>query len=355
MPGTGPLADSSAPGVPIEDGAAPAAPTMPQRFPILIGISGKRNFDKIDPGADRAVAQALAARFAALFAALDQDMPQTPKVLLTGAAFGCDLIAAEAALARGPHWAVAAILPFERVLFEEDFRSQSSEPAWQARYAEHRAAFERVLGPAGKPNPRVLVRELPKLVSDTATGIPTAAELARDAAGHDTPLRRNHYEQVGQFIAEIATIMIVVMAADEQPDISEANGGTARVAAYRRAGLPDAAGAEVASASSVLRHEWSEVALPPAGHVWLMDPHQDERTGDYPVAVLPPLTDRGIDEVYGGYPGRDLPREYEDYVGPLRALKGLLGETRQIAARISAVGLEIDTTIGEEAGRTAIR
>jgi hypothetical protein len=323
----------SALGVQIEHGAAPAAPTAPQRFPILIGVSGKRNFDKNDPGADRAVAQALAARFAALFAALDQDLPQTPKVLLTGAAFGCDLIAAEAALARGPQWAVTAILPFERALFEEDFRSQSSDPEWRARHGEHRAALERVLGPPDEPNPRVLVRELPKLVYETATGTatrtPTAAELARDAAGHDTRLRRNHYEQVGQFIAEIATIMIVVMATDEQPDISEANGGTARVAACRRAGLPDVAGVAVASASAVLRHEWFAVTLPPAGYVWLMDPHKDERTGPYPVAVLPPLTDRRIEDVYAGYPGRDLPHEHQDYVGPLRALKGWLSHTHQ--------------------------
>jgi hypothetical protein len=326
--------------------AAPSAQTghrqNPQasrsaRFPILIGISGKRTFDAQDAEADRATAQALAKRFATLFAALDRDLPQTPKVLLTGAAFGSDLIAAEAALRMGPQWAVAAILPFERALFEEDFYTSASEPAWRQRYAEHLAALKRLLGEADKPNPRVLVRELPKLAGASG-GAATTAELARDAEGGDSSLRRNHYEQVGQYIAEIATIMIAVMAADEKADTAEANGGTARIAAYRRAGFPDALGTAVARGSQVLRHQWCEVSLPPAGYLWLMEPQKAAHTGSYPVTVLPPLTDRDIEEVYAGYPGQDLPREQEDYVGPLRSAGHLLG-----AAWPGASGEDADT------------
>ena len=59
-----------------------------QRYPILIGISGKRTFDETSPQADRVMAEAIAARFRTLFEALDQDLPQTPKVVLMGAAFG---------------------------------------------------------------------------------------------------------------------------------------------------------------------------------------------------------------------------------------------------------------------------
>src|ERR1700719_231453 len=83
-----------------------------QRYPVLIGISGKRIFDKTDAKADCGIAQAVADRLRIVFEALDRDLPQTPKVVLTGAALGADLIAAEAALQMGRNWAVAAILPF---------------------------------------------------------------------------------------------------------------------------------------------------------------------------------------------------------------------------------------------------
>src|ERR1700688_4825932 len=102
-------------------GAAPSVAA--EHYPILIGISGKRTFDEASPQADRALAEAIAARLRTLFEALDRDLPQSPKIVLMGAAFGADLIAAETALQMGPDWAVAAILPFERALFAEDFHS----------------------------------------------------------------------------------------------------------------------------------------------------------------------------------------------------------------------------------------
>ena len=71
---------------------------------------------------------------------------------------------------------------------------------------------------------------------------------------------------------------------------------------------------------------------PPAGYVWLMDPQQPERTGRYPIRVLPPLVDRCVDDVYGGHPGRDMPAEEPDsYTGPLRRLAEAL---RAAAARL---------------------
>jgi hypothetical protein len=301
-----------------------------QRYPILIGISGKRTFDAGSAQADRVMAEAIAARFRTLFEALDRDLPQTPKVVLMGAAFGADLIAAETALQIGPNWAVAAILPFERALFEEDFHPASDEPSGRERHAAHAAAFERVLGPPDQPNPRVLLRELPKLAL-AGGGVATPDLLSRRSARRDKTLRRNHYEQVGQLIAEMSTIMIAVTSADEEPEISEANGGTARIVAYRRAGGPDAPGTAVARRSSVLRHEWSQVMLPPAGYVWLMDPRHSDRTGHYPIKVLPPLVDRSVEDVYGGRPGQDMPEEPETYLGPLRRLADAL---RAGAARL---------------------
>ncbi len=316
---------SAAPAPSVQNSRVGAAASVAvERYPILIGISGKRTFDETSPQADRAMAEAIAARLQTLFEALDRDLPQTPKIVLMGAAFGADLIAAEAALQMGPDWAVAAILPFERALFVEDFELPSDAPSWRERYGAHASAFERVLGPPDEPNPRVLVRELPKLELASG-GVATAELLSRHSARRDRTLRRNHYEQVGQLIAELSTIMIAITGADEEPETAEANGGTARIVAYRRAGCPDAPGAAVARRSSVLRHEWSDVMLPPAGYVWLVDPQRTERTGHYPVKVLPPLVDRCVDDVYGGHPGRDMPPEEHDiYAGPLRQLADAL-------------------------------
>jgi hypothetical protein len=302
-----------------------SVPSAIQHYPILIGISGKRIFDE-NVKADCALAEALAVRFRTLFEALDEDLPETPKVVLTGAAFGTDLIAAETALQIGRNWAVAAILPFDRVLFEEDFHPSLDEKRgeqWRDRYLEHAHTFERVLGSSDKPNPRVLVRELPTL-SIEDDGVAAGDRLSRQAAEYDKSYRRNHYEQVGQFIAEISPIMIAVMSSEEQPELSEANGGTARVVAYRRAGCPDAVGLAVARRSAVLRSEWPEVKPLPAGYVWLVDPQKDDCTGRYPVKVLPPLVDRSVEEIYAGHPGRDAAQEYESYVGPLRKLTNAL-------------------------------
>ena len=297
-----------------------------QRYPILIGISGKRIFDKTNVKGDCAIAEALADRFRTLFEALDQDLPETPKIVLTGAACGTDLIAAETALQIGPNWAVAVVLPFDRVLFDEDFHPSPGEKLgqpWRDRYAIYARAFERILGSSDIPNPRVLVRELPKLLIEGG-GVAMVDRLSRGGAQYDKTLRCNHYEQVGQFIAEISTIMVAVMSGDERPEKSEANGGTARIVAYRRAGCPDAVGTDVARRSAVLRREWPEVKLLPAGHVWLMDPQKADRAGLYPVKVLPPLLDRSANDVYDGQPGEDMPQEHETYIGPLRRLTNAL-------------------------------
>jgi hypothetical protein len=214
------------------------------------------------------------------------------------------------------------VLPFARVLFAEDFDptlDKKREEGWPERFMEYAGRFERLLGSAQTPNPRVLVRELPILASERQ-GVATAERISRASARYNTAYRRNHYEQVGQYIAETATIMIAVMSDDEQPDKSEANGGTARVVAYRRAGRPDVVGAAVARRSTVLRREWPDVIPPPAGHVWLMDPHREDRTADYPVKVLAPLADRSVEEVYAGHPGRDAAPERESYVGLLRTM-----------------------------------
>jgi hypothetical protein len=297
-------------------------------LPIFIGISGKRVFDKTNAEADREIAAWVADRFRDLFKKLEDDFPEVPKIVLSGAAFGADPIAAEIALEC--NWRVTVVLPFERALFEEDFRppnNTGADPAWQDRYAEHARTFERILD-----DPRVQVRELPALAVKGG-GAATADLLSRDSRQYDKTLRRNHYEQVGQFIAEAATIMIAVMSSNDEAEKSEATGGTARIVAYRRAGRADAAGTEVARRSAVLRDEWPRVAPPPAGFVWLIDPddakqpdnHAGRSASGYPVRVLPPLGNRLVEEVYGGAPGKDMPGEQRSPAGPLWRLKDWIG------------------------------
>ena len=94
------------------------------RLPLLIGVSGKRKFDA-RATEDKTIADGVRARFERIFAKLDWDFPNTPKIFLTGAAFGADLLAAQAALKRprdDKHsWGVIALLPFEREEFRKDF------------------------------------------------------------------------------------------------------------------------------------------------------------------------------------------------------------------------------------------
>ena len=56
-------------------------PTRPI-LPILIGISGKRIFDKTSVQADGKIADRVAHRFGALFESLDGAFTQTPQVVI---------------------------------------------------------------------------------------------------------------------------------------------------------------------------------------------------------------------------------------------------------------------------------
>ena len=277
---------------------------LSKRAPLLIGVTGSRFFDRFDPVADRVAAAIFAQRMSACLAYFDHHFPQCPKVLLCGAAFGVDLVAAQAALERGCHWSVAALLPFERALFQEDFAADEAElagrwekrpraklcdgcrddwmKAWMERYAEHRTVFETVLA-AG--NGRVLVREMPRLQCGARTA--TDAELSRSSPTRDAALRREHYEQVGLWIAESATVLFAYTSESGGVPSAAADGGTARVVACRRTGQPDRAGRAVAARSAVLRREWSEVLRSHGRDVWLVEAaSRDTPGGDPPAIVL---------------------------------------------------------------------
>ena len=301
---------------------------MSLRLPLLIGISGKRIFNDQSAVEDERISKWVEQCFKTIFEKLETEYPETPKIVLTGAAFGTDMIAADAALdarsrsANPESWAIAAILPFDRVLFEEDFQPGPNDPdgpGWAERFLEHEKKFEGLMARAAQnlAPPSVIARELPKLylvlpTKANSDGVVATVEQLTRRNAEFRSLRDNHYEQVGQFIAESSTIMIAVMPGDGPADQKTANGGTARVVAYRRAGRADEIGTKVAEHSKVLRSEWSDLVAPAAGFVWLIDLESfpaDAATGGLPFKVLPPLLDRSTKDIYADEPARAMPKE----------------------------------------------
>ncbi|WP_372424115.1 hypothetical protein [Salinarimonas chemoclinalis] len=320
-------------------GAERAARLWSEAQPLLVGVTGQRYFDRTSASVNAARAATVEARLATVFARLDGDFPDTPKLLLTGAAMGADLIAARAARNRGPLWRVAAILPFAPDLFREDFSPPKDLPAMEhaafvAWCEGQRQDFEALLR---TPEPEVLVRVLPPL---EGTG-----PLSREASGYDRDGRHAHYEQMGQWIAEAATLLVAVtepgavsdamtrrakeVAGAPAEDGARTDGSTTRVVATRRHGLPDAAGRAVARRSTVLRRDWSPVLPPPSRSVWLVDPTEDWRperrrfwaARTYPVSALRPIEPPppGDHEkppppmVEAGHPSLRLARAFDRY------------------------------------------
>jgi hypothetical protein len=252
---------------------------MSEAFPVFIGITGKRELASV-PAAAAALEHELRARLKATFDYVEDLLPSTPKILLTGGAVGVDLIAAEEVLGLADdqkdrrtrrNWLVVVALPFARELFEQDFKPDQ----W--------AKFVRV---ADDPRTRTIV--LPPLQS--ATGGPAAAaDLQRraDATEAQKDLRRRHYEQVGLWIADTANVLLAVLPTGEA---AHSIGGTARIVACRRSTRPDSIAAEVISASSVLAPR-TELYRAPNGYVWLVDPAAAPLCATPPVTVLPPAAD----------------------------------------------------------------
>jgi hypothetical protein len=258
---------------------ATGALMMTDAFPIFIGITGKRELSK-EADLAQALEDKARERFKAVFDYVDDFLPSSPKILLTGGATGADLMVAEEILGLADkrqngksrqNWLVVVVLPFEQSLFQEDFTPEQ----W--------AKYQRVV-----EDKRTHVVVLPPLKS--AGGLPaTAADLHRrpDATDFQKDLRRRHYEQVGLWIADTANVLLAVMAAGES---SDRVGGTARIVACRRSARPDPVAAEVISASSVLVPR-AELYRAPNGYVWLIDPSASPLCSTPPVTVLPPAAD----------------------------------------------------------------
>lgn len=252
---------------------------MSAAFPVFIGVTGKRHFSD-DPAIAKTLERTVSDRCAGVFDYLDGLLPETRKILLTGAALGSDLIAAEEVLGLHnngapkkprPNWLVVAVLPFAEELFREDFTAEE----WER--------YQRVVEDS---RTRVLV--LPPL--RRADGTPAQpADLERRPSG--TPaqreLRRRHYEQVGLWIADTANVLLAVLPSSEG---AGSMGGSARILACRRSAQPDPAAMEVIRASKALAPR-SDLHRGPNGFAWLIDPATEPLCDVPPVTVLPPASD----------------------------------------------------------------
>jgi hypothetical protein len=258
---------------------------MTDAFPVFIGVTGKRALAESGDNQEQQTRK----RLAAAFDYIESRLPDTRKVLLTGAALGADLVAAEEVLRIKDgkprrNWLVLAALPFVEEWFKEDFE----DPEW--------ARYRRVVA-----DPRTRRWVLPRLA---VASPPPDSSLSRcgDPPDDLKELRRWHYEQVGLWIADTANVLIAVMPRGETTDKI---GGTARIVACRRGGRPDATAAQIIAASTELAPR-PALYRPPEGYVWLIDPTPARDPAspelpslDPPVVVLPPAAHE--DERKGAY------------------------------------------------------
>ena len=287
-------------------------------FPILVGVTGNRTFAD-DPGTNEELRKSVRSRLDETFQYINKKLPNSPKVLLTGGAYGADLLAADAAVAAGPEWSVAVILPYDARLFEKDFVLPPCRPGDTADHPDLAVLRTLMAQSTDDGGGRAIVRVLPRLKN--AQGSPaTDEQLDRESADQDKALRREHYEQVGQFIAETAMLLIAVMDRDKQPNRNAADGGSARVVAARRCGRPDDVGADVARRSIAVRNSWNRLLAPAGGYVWLIDPHEATSQSSPPFTVLPPLLDKSAEEVFADYPGRAMPHGHKPRSEVLRTI-----------------------------------
>ena len=171
---------------------------MAEPLPILVGLTGKRKLLGQDDG--------LRATLDAIFQALETAFPFSPKVLVTGLADGADMLATELVLLR-PGWLAYGLLPSPLEQFRETMTDDDSAGRLDCLLRHPRLSW-RMLAPLDLP-------------------LPAAREAAIAPPVTESSL---HYEQLGLWLAEHATILIAVRLTDE---VADKVGGTMRVVNHR--------------------------------------------------------------------------------------------------------------------------
>ncbi len=209
---------------------------------------------------------------------LDRSLPDTPKVLLCGAAAGVDLAAVRVVLeermgiAAHPSWSVVLVLPFERELFERDFAG--------ADFADDLRYLHELYGRV-EPGGRVNIKQLRPLhqskfndavLEDADAPRVDMARLADISADDYRQARRDCFEQLGLWLARYATILIAALPAEaNDPAHTAKPGSSARAVAARRTATPDPTAAAVIERSSELLAA-SPFEEPDGGYVLWIDP-----------------------------------------------------------------------------------
>ena len=304
----------------------PTSSIWSNRIPIFIGLSGSRFFDKRDASNNERLAQRAKTLIQDCFEKLDRNFPDTPKILLTGGALGADLIATEVVESLGENWRIALVLALEPALMSEDF--DPPMPTFVDYCTKAQRRFQRLT--TEDLGRRVVVKTLPRLRRSNAAGAQerfSSEELSRWSAAYDRRARHEHYEQVGQWIAEAATILLAVATEEaiEQGKTADANGASQRVIAVRRQGRAhDTAGRGVACRSDVLYGEWSEVSPPPPSYAWWIDP-AEKSAAPYGVSVFGPVGVKELTEAdHRPRRGKIFGPHHEQETGPNRPLEASL-------------------------------
>ncbi|MGE0222822.1 MAG: hypothetical protein AB7F35_14140 [Acetobacteraceae bacterium] len=174
-------------------------------LPILVGLSGKRDLR----GLDEEVRSVLRD----VFRRLEEAFPDTPMVLVTGMAEGADMLAADLVLERLGWWVCARLpMPLETYL-----ATMGTEEA--------REQCRRLLA-----HKRVMRRDLPTLQRPAGQDRPKKVSAPSEPAD-DASLQ---YEQLGIWLAEHSTVLIVVR---DKASAGQDAGGTERVLRHRRDGV----------------------------------------------------------------------------------------------------------------------
>ena len=277
----------------------------PQLAPIIVGVSGKRFFSK-DVEEDKKTEANVTKTLNATYEELDQSFPSSPKILICSGALGTDLIAAEAAAARGNHWQIVLLLPYAVEHHLADFTTPSLDStmsevekrqeltAWKERCEKYENRFLAL----SKKNENVSIKIAPLLSGEDLKSL-DASFFVRDGKNYSVDHRRALFEQNCQLIAESSTILISVSDSTEEANHNKPDGSTARLIYYRRYGIPKEKGRDIAQRSTILRRAWATASEPPGKYLWHMAIDKPEADGVLKRTVLAPVEPTTGDRFFG--------------------------------------------------------
>src|SRR5262245_40346175 len=178
---------------------------LPDRLPLVIGVTGHRNLRDQD-------LPALEQQVATIIKDLRRDYlspnAETPIVILSALAEGADRLVARVALAQGARLVAPLPLPLD----------------------EYRRDFEPGLKPGN-------MKEFDELLAQAVAApvMPFVEGSSLEAVRADDAKRNEQYRAVGLFIAQHCSVLIALWDGDKS---SNAAGGTTEVVGFKRDGIP---------------------------------------------------------------------------------------------------------------------